>query len=52
MTWLSLLPVAQKKKAMIGMTAMSLMGDTKVSVMTVKAMPPFCMAVSRDMAII
>ena len=37
----SLLPVAQKKKAMRGMTLMSLTGESNVRVMTVKAIPPF-----------
>ena len=34
-------PVENKKKAMIGMTLMSLTGESKVRVSTVKAIPPF-----------
>ena len=42
----------QKKNAIMGMFAMSLMGDSKVRPSTTKAMPPFWMAVSREMATI
>ena len=45
-------PVEQKRKARIGMMLMSLTGESNVSVRTVKAIPAFWMAVSREMAII
>ena len=45
-------PVAQKRKARMGMTLMSLTGESNVRVSTVKAIPAFCMAVSREMAMI
>ena len=45
-------PVEQKKNASIGMTPISLYGEGKVMLSTMKAIPPFCMAVSREMAMI
>ena len=36
----------------MGMLAMSLIGDSKVRLRTTKAMPPFWIAVSREMATI
>ena len=45
-------PVEQKKKLMTGMMPMSLYGEGKVMFNTIKEIPPFCIAVSRDMAMI
>ena len=45
-------PVEQKKNPIIGMFAISRIGDSKVKLSTRKAIPPFCIAVSREMAII
>ena len=50
--FLHLLPVEQKKNPIIGMFAMSRIGDSKVKLSTKKAIPPFCIAVSREIAII
>ena len=47
-----ILPVEQKKKPIIGILAMSLIGDSKVKLRMMKAMPPFWNAVSREIAII
>ena len=45
-------PVEKKKKLMTGRVPMSLYGEGKVILMTIRVMPPFCMAVSKDIAII
>ena len=44
-------PVEQKKKLRMGRMPMSLYGEEKDMFSTMKAIPPFCMAVSRAMAI-
>ena len=45
-------PVEQKKKLMTGKMPMSQYGEGKVMFITIRVIPPFCMAVSNEIAMI